>query len=104
MLWAPWYRRFGRWLAVMVWWVVAAAPVLAAQPQVTGIELRQQGEVPRLPLALTHRVDSRVFFLNEPMRTIIDLPPVGWAVSGNLPAPRGLIAGYRYGLFDPTTA
>jgi N-acetylmuramoyl-L-alanine amidase len=38
------------------------------------------------------------------MRAIIDLPPVAWALPGTMPAPRGLIAGYRYGLFDPTTA
>ncbi|HEX9461473.1 MAG TPA: N-acetylmuramoyl-L-alanine amidase, partial [Alphaproteobacteria bacterium] len=40
----------------------------------------------------------------EPMRAIIDLPPVNWALVGTMAAPRGLVAGYRYGLFDPTTS
>jgi N-acetylmuramoyl-L-alanine amidase len=77
---------------------------MAAQPQVSGIELRQQGDVTRLAIDLSQRAEYRVFFLNEPMRAIIDLPPVGWALPGTMPAPRGLIAGYRYGLFDATTA
>src|SRR4051812_49802233 len=88
MLWALGYRGLARWLTVMVWWVLAAAPALAAQPQVTGIELRQQGEVTRIAIDLSQRADYRVFFLNEPMRAIIDLPPVSWAVAGNLPADR----------------
>jgi N-acetylmuramoyl-L-alanine amidase len=73
-------------------------------PQVTGIEVREQGGATTISIDLSRRVDYRVFFLNEPMRAIIDLPPVGWALPSTVPAPRGLIAGYRYGLFDHDTS
>jgi len=76
----------------------------AANPQVTGIELREQGGATVIAIDLSRRVDYRVFFLNEPMRAIIDLPPMTWNVSGMTASPRGLVAGYRFGLFDPTTS
>ncbi|HTY66920.1 MAG TPA: N-acetylmuramoyl-L-alanine amidase [Alphaproteobacteria bacterium] len=76
----------------------------AHNPQVTGIEVREQGGATTISIDLSRRVDYRVFFLNEPMRAIIDLPPVGWALPATVPAPRGLIAGYRYGLFDRDTS
>jgi N-acetylmuramoyl-L-alanine amidase len=72
--------------------------------QVTGIGLAEQGSATRVAIDLTRRADYRVFFLNEPMRAVIDLPPVAWTLSGAPPGPRGLIAGYRYGSFDPQTA
>jgi len=76
----------------------------AANPLVTGIELREQGGATVIAIDLSRRVDYRVFFLNEPMRAIIDLPPMTWNVSGMTASPRGLVAGYRFGLFDPTTS
>jgi N-acetylmuramoyl-L-alanine amidase len=105
-------RRIARWLVMVVliggaWTATAAVEVAWAagrQPQVTGIDLREQGGATTITIDLSRRVDYRVFFLNEPMRAIIDLPPVGWALPGMVPAPRGLVAGYRYGLFDPDTA
>ncbi len=78
----------------------AAAPV----SQVMGIELREQGGATVIALELSRHADYRVFFLDEPMRAIIDLPPVKWALPNAVPAPRGLVAAYRYGLFDPTTS
>jgi N-acetylmuramoyl-L-alanine amidase len=85
---------------------VVQTPAYAAgsAPQVTGIELREQGGTTTVAIDLSRRAEYRVFFLNEPMRAIIDLPPVSWSLPGTMPAPRGLVAGYRYGLFDPVTA
>src|SRR5689334_14078155 len=103
MLWTPRLKAL-RLIAATLWLGLAAASAMAAQPQVSGIELRQQGDMTRLAIELSQRAEYRVFFLNEPMRAIIDLPPVGWSLPGTMPAPRGLIAGYRYGLFDATTA
>jgi N-acetylmuramoyl-L-alanine amidase len=80
------------------------AHAAGGKPEVTGIELRDQGDATTVAINLSRRVDYRVFFLNEPMRAIIDLPPVGWALPGTVPAPHGLVAGYRYGLFDPGTS
>lgn len=104
--------RVARWLAVVVlaggaWGGLACshdARAAGQKPDVTGIEMREQGGATTIAIDLSRRVDYRVFFLNEPMRAIIDLPPVGWALPATVPAPRGLVAGYRYGLFDPATS
>ena len=107
--------RVARWLVVVVLAAGAcaglgvvhgasAAGQSAHNPQVTGIEVREQGGATTIAIDLSRRVDYRVFFLNEPMRAIIDLPPVGWSLPSMVPAPRGLIAGYRYGLFDTDTS
>src|SRR5437667_10821008 len=90
--------------ALMILGGLTPNPALAATPQVTGIEAREQGGAPVVAIEMSRRVDYRVFVLNEPMRAIIDLPPMSWALSGTMAAPRGLVAGYRYGLFDPTTS
>lgn len=89
--------------------VCAAAPVSAQNkapaPQVTAIGLTELGPgTTRVVVDLSQRADYRVFFLNEPMRAVIDLPPVSWTVPGAMPSPRGLVASYRYGQFDPQTS
>jgi N-acetylmuramoyl-L-alanine amidase len=104
--------RVARWLVVVVlaggaWAGLAAihdAKAAGRKPDVTGIEMREQGGATTISIDVSQRVDYRVFFLNEPMRAIIDMPPVGWKLPATVPAPRGLIAGYRYGLFDPDTS
>jgi N-acetylmuramoyl-L-alanine amidase len=109
---APMDLRVVRWLVVVVLaggaWAglafVSEAHAASRKPEITGIEVREQGGATMIALDLSHRVDYRVFFLNEPMRAIIDLPPVGWALPATVPAPRGLVAGYRYGLFDRDTS
>lgn len=52
---------------------------------------------------MTRRLEHQVFFLNEPMRAVIDLPAVQWKITGGEVAPSGLIAGLRYGAFDSHT-
>jgi N-acetylmuramoyl-L-alanine amidase len=97
--------RFYITALALVWAFAASTGRAAPGPvQVTGIGLAEQGSATRIAIDLTRRADYRVFFLNEPMRAVIDLPPVAWTLSGAPPGPRGLIAGYRYGSFDPQTA
>ncbi len=108
-MWWPATRRHFNTLALTlgVAACVAGAAWGQAKPpatQVTAIGLTELGATTRVVVDLTHRADYRVFFLNEPMRAVIDLPPVTWTVPGAMPSPRGIVAGYRYGLFDPQTS
>lgn len=83
----------------------ASSQPKAPSIQVTAIGLTELGAATtRVVVDFTQRADYRVFFLNEPMRAVIDLPPVNWTVPGAMPSPRGLVASYRYGLFDPQTS
>ena len=72
--------------------------------QVTAIGLTELGGTTRVVVDFNQRADYRVFFLNEPMRAVIDLPPVAWSIPGAMPSPRGLVASYRYGQVDPQTS
>ena len=86
--------------AISPTWAQGRAPAT----QVTGIGLAEQGHTTRVVVDVSQRAEYRVFFLNEPMRAVIDLPPVAWAIPGAMPSPRGLVASYRYGQFDPQTS
>ena len=72
--------------------------------QVTAISLTELGATTRVAVDVSQRAEYRVFFLNEPMRAVIDLPPIAWTIPGTMPSPRGLVASYRYGQFDPQTS
>lgn len=97
--------RAGALIYVLTVGMMAAGPAASAPaPQVTGIAIEGQGAATRVVIDLSRRAEYRVFFLNEPMRAVIDLPPVGWSLPPSPSAPRGLIAAYRYGSFDAETA
>jgi N-acetylmuramoyl-L-alanine amidase len=58
----------------------------------------------RLVLDMTEAVAYRVFTLADPYRVVIDMPEVTWEVPQEGRAKgRGLIEGYRQGLFRPGT-
>jgi N-acetylmuramoyl-L-alanine amidase len=106
-MWWPATRRYVATAFLLA--VCAAGPAFAQgrapATQVTAIGLTELGAATtRVVVDLSQRADYRVFFLNEPMRAVIDLPPVSWTVPGAMPSPRGLVASYRYGLFDPQTS
>jgi N-acetylmuramoyl-L-alanine amidase len=108
-MWWPDTRRYVATAFLLV--VGALGPAWgqgkAAPPSnhVTAIGLTELGSsTTRVVVDLSQRADYRVFFLNEPMRAVIDLPPVNWTIPGAMPSPRGLVASYRYGLFDPQTS
>jgi N-acetylmuramoyl-L-alanine amidase len=58
----------------------------------------------RVTLELDRRVDQRAFFLDEPMRLVVDLPAATWQLGGPVQSPRGAVAGWRYGTAQPRTA
>lgn len=70
---------------------------------VTGVRLFETAGATRLALDVSRRLEHQVFFLNEPMRAVIDLPAVQWKLAGGEVAPSGLVAGLRYGAFDAKT-
>jgi N-acetylmuramoyl-L-alanine amidase len=109
------------WIAgCLAAWSVALPAVHAQTPQraapgaplnpgtsgeivVTGVSLGETAGATRLILTLNRRIDHRVFFLNEPMRAVVDLPSVQWRIAGGEVAPSGLVSGLRYGAFDAAT-
>lgn len=78
-------------------------PGTSGEIVVTGVSLGETVGATRLILTLNRRIDHRVFFLNEPMRAVVDLPSVQWRISGGEVAPSGLVSGLRYGAFDAAT-
>ncbi|HEX6978525.1 MAG TPA: N-acetylmuramoyl-L-alanine amidase [Alphaproteobacteria bacterium] len=99
-------RFFGR----LAWGIFVAAAVFGivfkadARPAVTSVTFADKGGFTRLVVELTDRADYRVFVLSEPMRLVIDLPPLEWRLGGGQAAAHGLVAGYRYGQFDAATS
>ena len=92
---------WGVGIAAAIWGQIAFA---AAQPVVSTVAVVEQGRSTRLVLELSERADYRIFLLNEPMRLVLELPPVSWGLTGGQPQSAGLVAGYRYGQFDRSTA
>jgi len=78
-------------------------PGTSGEIVVTGVSLGETAGATRLILTLNRRIDHRVFFLNEPMRAVVDLPSVQWRIAGGEVAPSGLVSGLRYGAFDAAT-
>ena len=108
-MWWPTTSRYLATIILTLGTVLASAAGALAQgraqaTQVTGIALLELGAVTRVAVDLSQRADYRVFFLSEPMRAEVDLPPVAWAIPGAMPSPRGLVASYRYGQFDAQTS
>lgn len=97
------FRRLalGVGIVAAIWGQVASA---AAQPVVSTVVVAEQGRSTRLILELSERADYRVFLLNEPMRLVLELPPVSWRLTAGQTQAAGLVAGYRYGQFDRSTA
>ncbi len=95
--------------AVFARFIIATAIVLIssagvdAQPRITGINFSKVGDLTRIGVDLSQRLDYRVFVLNDPARVVIDLPVAKWGAPTSVEDRGGLVAGYRFGLFDPKT-
>ena len=95
--------------AVLARFIIATAIVLIssagvdAQPRITGINFSRVGDLTRIGVDLSQRLDYRVFVLNDPARVVIDLPVARWSAPTSVEDRGGLVAGYRFGLFDPKT-
>lgn len=92
-------------LAAMALLASHAAHAASPGPAVTDARLDRYGAGTRLALELTGRVAFEVFALAQPMRLVIDLSPVRWA----LPEPtlafgRAGVAQIRFGRFRPGTS
>ncbi|MGD1934994.1 MAG: N-acetylmuramoyl-L-alanine amidase, partial [Candidatus Phaeomarinobacter sp.] len=82
-------------------------PVLAQDvaPSVTDVRLGKSGDTTRFVLELSGKVEAKAFTLADPHRLIIDLPALDWELASDfVPAGRGLISSFRYGLFRPGNA
>ena len=95
--------------AVLARFIVATAIVLIssagvdAQPRITGINFSKVGDLTRIGVDLSQRLGYRIFVLNDPARVVIDLPVAKWGAPTSVEDRGGLVAGYRFGLFDPKT-
>jgi len=75
-----------------------------AKPAIVGLRIGVRAETTRVVLDLTDDLKYRVFTLPSPYRVVIDLPEVAWKVpAARLPAGRGIVQRFRYGLFQPGT-
>ena len=69
---------------------------------VTDVRIGQHGNTTRFVLDLTGTVEYQVFALASPDRIVVDLPQFQWSASEKEgESKHGLIAGYRYGVFQP---
>ena len=69
---------------------------------VTDVRIGQHGNTTRFVLDLTGSVKYQVFALSGPDRIVVDLPQFQWSAhEKDSDAKHGLIAGYRYGVFQP---
>jgi N-acetylmuramoyl-L-alanine amidase len=75
----------------------AAKPAIANDARLAGDNTRT-----RFIADLSKKVDVSVFALDDPYRVIVDLPDVSFQMPPGLgKETRGLVTGYRYGLFAP---
>jgi N-acetylmuramoyl-L-alanine amidase len=76
----------------------------AAASSVVGVRAGEQAEATRFVLDLSSAVDFEVFLLDRPYRVVVDFPVLEWEVPVTPSVPRGLIDGFRFGLFDQATS
>ena len=83
--------------------LLAHAPVWADETlQVDSIRLGSHDAQTRFVLDLSEKVKPRIFTLSEPYRVVVDLPAATFKIPReNGEDGRGLVKGYRYGLFRP---
>ncbi len=91
--------------AVLVTSLTVPAYAQDVAPSVTDVRLGKSGDTTRFVLELSGKVEAKAFTLADPYRLIIDLPALDWELASDfVPAGRGLISSFRYGLFRPGNA
>lgn len=88
--------------AVLVSVVLLAQPLAAAS--VMGVRAGEQSDATRFVLDLSDEVPFSVFLLDDPYRVVVDFPVLEWQVNDQPTIKRGLIEGFRFGLFDRATS
>lgn len=77
----------------------------AAKPSVTGLRIGNTPESTRFVLDVSGDVKFSVFTLADPYRVVVDLPDMEWSMARTeADETKGLIARYRFGLFQPGNA
>ncbi len=83
--------------------LLSAMPALA-NPKINDVRFGVYEEKTRLVFDLSEGIPFQLFMLPDPYRVVIDMPVVDWKLPpGSGTKGRGLIQGYRYGLFDKDT-
>jgi len=85
---------------------IAAWPFgLAAEPAVSGVRAGEHLSMTRFVLDLSEKIEFQVFTLANPYRVVIDFPEMDWRLRPDaLGAGKGLIKGFRFGLFTSGTS
>lgn len=83
--------------------VLAAVPFAqgVAGVSVTGARVGAYPAKTRFVLDLSGSLAYQVFALADPYRIVVDLPEVEWKLDPRAKIRRGLVTGFRYGLFAP---
>ncbi len=77
----------------------------AAIPEATGVRVGQKGQVTRIVLDLSERIEFRAFTLANPYRLVLDMPMVDWRLQAAVPTGAGdLVTALRFGRFTPRTS
>jgi N-acetylmuramoyl-L-alanine amidase len=93
------HRLVARFILLSVFFVVLSGK---AYTDVTGIRFGKTGNTTRVVLDMTEKVEPGVFLLADPNRIVVDLPANDWRANNGVKA-RGVIEGYRHGLFNQGT-
>ncbi len=82
--------------------LVPPRPALGGETVITGVRIGNHGAFTRFVLEADEKLTFRIFTLASPYRVVIDLPEVAWRLlPGAGGTGRGLIEGFRFGLFAP---
>ena len=97
--------QFFRSVAVLIAFagIVPITDSIAAS-SVIGVRAGEQAEATRFVMDLSAAVDFEVFVLDRPYRVVVDFPVLEWQVPVTPTVQRGLIDGFRFGLFDRGTS
>ena len=99
-------NRLGCWPAIMsvtgLLLGVGVTGASGADLEIASIRLGNHEDYTRFVLDMSRDVKPRVFILADPYRVVIDLPEADWNTDRNAGQDgKGLVRGYRYGLFRP---
>lgn len=99
-------RKSGGLLAILlvtgILFGAGAAGAADSDLQIASIRLGNHEDYTRFVLDMSRDAKPRVFTLADPYRVVIDLPEAEWNTSKNAGRDgKGLVRGYRYGLFRP---
>ena len=98
------FRLFRSVAVVMALFGLAPATDAIAASSVIGVRAGEQAGATRFVLDLSADVDFEVFLLDRPYRVVVDFPVLEWQVPVTPTVQRGLIDGFRFGLFDRATS